>query len=117
MKGKFVLQHKMASRCEKEETLDKMFDIMADRYKYRSHKHGFVRIIPTRRRYRDDAPMAFIEFIDRDGEVYKAKPTGYHPEWYPEKQYKSIKKYKQQLLFENNEDPCFSNHVTQLNLI
>jgi len=97
-RGKFVLQHKMASRCEKEETLDKMFETMADRYKWRYHKDGFVRIVPTRRRYRDDAPMAFIEFIDREGEIYKAKPQEENAHWYKEKEYKPIHKYRKQLL-------------------
>ena len=77
---------------------------MADRYKWRHHKDGFVRIVPTRRRYRDDAPMAFIEFIDREGEIYKAKPTTENPEWYPEKKYKPIKKYKEQLLIKDKEE-------------
>eukprot|EP00484_Ammonia_sp_Unknown_P016286 CAMPEP_0197058370 /NCGR_PEP_ID=MMETSP1384-20130603/106989_1 /TAXON_ID=29189 /ORGANISM="Ammonia sp." /LENGTH=179 /DNA_ID=CAMNT_0042493097 /DNA_START=92 /DNA_END=631 /DNA_ORIENTATION=+ len=96
-RGKFVLQHKMASRCEKEETLDKMFETMADRYKFRHHKDGFVRIVPTRRRYRDDAPMAFVEFIDRDGEIYKAKPQEPNEEWYRTKQYRPIQKYRERL--------------------
>lgn len=104
--GKFVLQHKMASRCEKEETLDKMFQIMADRYKWRYHKDGFVRIVPTRRRYRDDAPMAFIEFIDREGEIYKARPQQVNDTWYEERDYKPIHKYRRELLlssFSGNE--------------
>eukprot|EP01084_Bolivina_argentea_P241865 405891_1 len=103
-RGKFVLQHKMASRCEKEETLDKMIDVMADRYKWRYHKDGFVRIVPTRRRYRDDAPMAFIEFTDREGEIYKSKPQIENNVWYKEKQYKPIPKLRKQLLFENNDE-------------
>ena len=94
----------MASRCEKEETLDKMMDTMADRYKWRHHKEGFVRIVPTRRRFRDDAPMAFIEFIDREGEIYKAKPTIENPDWYKEKNYRPIKKYKEQLLIQDDNE-------------
>merc|ERR1719410_97548 len=97
-RGKFVLQHKMASRCEKEETLDKMFEIMADRYKWRYHKDGFLRIVPTRRRYRDDAPMAFVEFIDREGEIYKARPQEINELWYKERAYKPIHKYRRELL-------------------
>ena len=93
----------MASRCEKEETLDKMFDEMADRYKWRYHKDGFVRIVPTRRRLRDDAPMAFIEFIDRDGEIYKAKPQIMNDHWYKDKQYRPIQKYREQLRQNDNE--------------
>merc|ERR1712129_107347 len=97
-RGKFVLQHKMASRCEKEETLDKMMDVMADRYKWRYHKDGFVRIIPTRRRYRDDTEMAFVEFKDREGEVYQDKPQIENDHWYKDKVYKPIKKYRDQML-------------------
>eukprot|EP01084_Bolivina_argentea_P088885 160476_1 len=108
-RGKFVLQYKMASRCEKEETIDKMFSIMADRYKWRYHKDGFVRVIPTRRRYRDDAPMAFIEFTDRDGEIYKNKPQIENDIWYKEKQYKHVKKLKDKRLLESNDEEYEEN--------
>ena len=107
--GKFVLQHKMASRCEKEETLDKMMDTMADRYKWRYHKDGFVRVIPTRRRYRDDAPMAFIEFKDREGEIYADKPQIPNDYWYKDKEYKPIPKYRKQMLLDENDEEYDEN--------
>merc|ERR1719242_2164450 len=88
----------MASRSEKEETLDKMFEELADRYKWRYHKDGFMRIVPTRRRYRDDAPMAFVEFIDREGEIYKERPQEIDESWYKEREYKPIHKYRKELL-------------------
>merc|ERR1711997_267554 len=82
----------------KEETLDKMFEELADRYKWRYHKDGFLRIVPTRRRYRDDAPMAFVEFIDREGEIYKERPQEINESWYKERESKPIHKYRRELL-------------------
>lgn len=43
---------------------------MADRYRYRTG--GYVRILRTRNRLRDNAPMAFIEFVDCEGEIRDA---------------------------------------------
>ena len=42
----------------------KLFDVLAARYEDR--KGGYIRIIRANFRYGDCAPMAYIEFVDRD---------------------------------------------------
>jgi large subunit ribosomal protein L17 len=49
----------------KDTTLtDKLFTTLADRYKTR--KGGYTRVLKAGFRYGDRAPMAIIEFVDRD---------------------------------------------------
>tara|TARA_B100001057_G_scaffold453496_1_gene498357 strand:- start:3538 stop:3960 length:423 start_codon:yes stop_codon:yes gene_type:complete len=45
----------------------KVFDILAERYKDRNG--GYTRIMKAGFRYGDSAPMAVIEFVDRDPEA------------------------------------------------
>ena len=42
----------------------KLFDVLAERYKDRPG--GYIRIIRANFRYGDCAPLAYIEFVDRD---------------------------------------------------
>ncbi len=51
----------------------KLFDALADRYKDRSG--GYTRVLKAGFRYGDSAPMAFIEFVDRDLEA-KGQDSG-----------------------------------------
>lgn len=51
----------------------KLFDALADRYKDRSG--GYTRVLKAGFRYGDSAPMAFIEFVDRDPEA-KGQDSG-----------------------------------------
>ncbi|MCK0096780.1 50S ribosomal protein L17 [Yoonia sp. F2084L] len=57
----------------------KLFDVIGPRYKER--QGGYVRIIKAGFRYGDMAPMAIIEFVDRDvdakGAADKARLTEY----------------------------------------
>lgn len=56
----------------RDETLvNKLFDVLAKRYKTRAG--GYTRLIKAGFRHGDSAPMAIIEFIDRDP---AAKPKG-----------------------------------------
>ena len=51
----------------------KLFDVIGPRYKDR--QGGYTRIIKAGFRYGDNAPMAVIEFVDRDVEA-KGKDSG-----------------------------------------
>jgi large subunit ribosomal protein L17 len=51
----------------------KLFDVLATRYKDR--KGGYTRIIKAGFRYGDNAPMAVIEFVDRDEDA-KGRDSG-----------------------------------------
>ena len=52
---------------------DKLFSTLAERYKARSG--GYIRVLKAGFRYGDKAPMAIIEFVDRD-ESAKGKDSG-----------------------------------------
>jgi large subunit ribosomal protein L17 len=44
--------------------VSKLFDVLGERYKER--KGGYTRVLKAGFRYGDMAPMAIIEFVDRD---------------------------------------------------
>ena len=52
------------SRLMDEVQLNKLFDVLADRYAKRDG--GYTRVIKAGIRQSDAAPMAIIEFVDRD---------------------------------------------------
>ena len=52
------------SQLRDETQLKKLFDVLAQRYAGRSG--GYLRIMKAGFRYGDQAPMAVIEFVDRD---------------------------------------------------
>ncbi|CAK4086051.1 unnamed protein product [Aphanomyces euteiches] len=51
---------------------DKLFDILGPRYEDRAG--GYTRIVKSGFRYGDNAEMAVIEYIDRPGELRRARP-------------------------------------------
>ena len=53
-----------ASRLKEDQYVTKLFDILVPRYTER--KGGYTRVLRAGFRYGDMAPMAIIEFVDRD---------------------------------------------------
>ncbi len=53
-----------ASRLKQDAHVAKLFDVLGPRYKERNG--GYVRVLKAGFRYGDMAPMAIIEFVDRD---------------------------------------------------
>lgn len=64
-------RRQLISKLGSNETASKLLDVLAKRYADRAG--GYLRIIKAGYRYGDNAPMAYIEFIDRDP---AAKPKG-----------------------------------------
>lgn len=53
-----------ASQLKEDKDVAKLFDVLAARYKDRAG--GYTRVLKAGFRYGDMAPMAIIEFVDRD---------------------------------------------------
>ena len=56
-----------AARLKEDKDVAKLFEVLGPRYKERSG--GYIRILKAGFRYGDMAPMAIIEFVDRDVEA------------------------------------------------
>ena len=56
-----------------EEIVKKLFEVLGERYKER--QGGYTRIIKAGNRYGDNAPVAYIELVDRD-ESAKGQDSG-----------------------------------------
>ena len=67
--GGLTSRRKVISVLQDEKMTKKTFEILADRYKKRNG--GYTRIIKAGFRYGDKAPVAIIEFVDRDLEAKK----------------------------------------------
>lgn len=60
-----------------DDVLHKMFTELA--YRYKDRAGGYTRMLRTRLRVRDAAPMAYIELIDRENELRQPKPPAPQP--------------------------------------
>ncbi len=63
-KGDLASRRRAISRIRNKDMAKKLFDVLAPRYEERNG--GYVRIMKAGFRYGDNAPMAVIEFVDRD---------------------------------------------------
>ena len=63
-KGGLHARRQAMSVIRDETQLKKLFDVLSARYA--SRKGGYLRIMKAGFRYGDSAPMAVIEFVDRD---------------------------------------------------
>lgn len=72
-KGTLAHRRQAASIIGDEAMAKKLFDTMAERYKDR--QGGYIRIMKAGFRYGDNAPLAVIEFVDRDVTA-KGKDSG-----------------------------------------
>jgi large subunit ribosomal protein L17 len=63
-KGDLHARRQAMAQIRDETQLKKLFDVLAKRYEGRNG--GYLRIMKAGFRYGDQAPMAVIEFVDRD---------------------------------------------------
>ena len=63
-KGDLHSRRNAASRLKQDQFVSKLFDVLGPRFAER--QGGYVRIMKAGFRYGDMAPMAIIEFVDRD---------------------------------------------------
>jgi large subunit ribosomal protein L17 len=66
-KGGLAMRRQAISEMRDIDMTRKLFDTLATRYKDR--QGGYTRIIKAGFRYGDNAPMAVIEFVDRDADA------------------------------------------------
>ena len=72
-KGDLLSRRKTVSILQDQKISKKVFDVLAQRYKERAG--GYTRIIKLGNRFGDNAPIAVIEFVDRD-ETAKGLDSG-----------------------------------------
>jgi large subunit ribosomal protein L17 len=63
-KGDLSAQRRALSRLRSTDAVRKLFSVLAPRYQER--QGGYIRVLKAGFRYGDNAPMAVIEFVDRD---------------------------------------------------
>ncbi len=63
-RGDLHARRQAASQLKEDQYVIKLFDVLGPRYKDR--QGGYVRIMKSGFRYGDMAPMAIIEFVERD---------------------------------------------------
>jgi len=63
-RGDVHARRQASARLKEEQYVAKLFDILGPRYKER--QGGYIRVLKAGFRYGDMAPMAIIEFVDRD---------------------------------------------------
>jgi len=84
-----------------KEMVWKLFDIIGPMYKHRPG--GFTRVIRSKRRVGDGAPMAYIEFVDRQGELRPAKTCDEQTTAIRAERWEEVKKYYAEKRTEHKE--------------
>ena len=72
-KGGLHARRQAISQIRDESQVSKLFEVLAGRYKDRNG--GYTRVLKAGFRYGDNAPLAVIEFVDRDPNE-KGKDSG-----------------------------------------
>jgi large subunit ribosomal protein L17 len=72
-RGDLHARRQVMSMLHDVDLTGKLFSVLADRYKAR--QGGYTRVLKAGFRYGDNAPMAIIEFVERD-ESAKGKDSG-----------------------------------------
>ena len=72
-KGSLHARRLAISQIKDAAMVSKLFDVLGPRYATRPG--GYVRVLKAGHRYGDNAPMAVIEFVDRDPDA-KGKDSG-----------------------------------------
>src|ERR1700754_103272 len=75
--GDLAARRLVVSRMRDETQAKKLFDTLAPRYKTRAG--GYTRVLKAGYRHGDNAPMAVIEFVDRDEDA-RGLDSGPRPE-------------------------------------
>ncbi|XP_040968810.1 50S ribosomal protein L17 isoform X2 [Gossypium hirsutum] len=73
--GSLFAARRAAAFVRGDDVIHKLFTELAYRYK----AGGYTRLLRTRIRVGDAAPMAYIEFIDRENELRQSKPPTPQP--------------------------------------
>lgn len=76
-KGDLGSRRLVLARMRDETQTKKLFDTLAPRYKARAG--GYTRVLKAGFRYGDNAPLAVIEFVDRDEDA-RGQDSGPRPE-------------------------------------
>jgi large subunit ribosomal protein L17 len=72
-RGDLHARRQAASELRDDAMVKKLFDVLGPRYKERSG--GYTRVLKAGFRYGDSAPVAVIEFVDRDADA-KGQDSG-----------------------------------------
>jgi large subunit ribosomal protein L17 len=72
-KGSLAARRLLLSQIKDADMVKKLFDVLAARYASRSG--GYIRVLKAGFRYGDHAPLAVIEFVDRDPDA-KGQDSG-----------------------------------------
>ena len=72
-RGNLHARRQAFAQLRDEKIVSKLFEVLSERYSDRSG--GYIRVLKAGYRYGDSAPMAIIEFVDRD-ESAKGQDSG-----------------------------------------